>query len=235
MTQLGIIGSGAIGAALARLAVNARIEVTIANSRGPETLDRLTQDLGPLAHAGSVEDAAGYGDLTILAVPLLAYPDLPVDALNGRTIMSTGNYYPYRDGRIAALDNLELTTAQYEQTLLPESRIAKAFNNIVAHHIPLLAHSQPPTALPVASDDSRTMDAAQRLVETLGYDAVDAGPLSQAWRSEPESGAYTPIYAASADGFAQDYLADRGAPLPATRLRELLAGSHRPDVAARQF
>lgn len=168
-------------------------------------------------------------------MPLLAYRDLPVSALRGRTIVSTGNYYPYRDGRITALDTLELTTAQYEQSLLPESLVTKAFNNIVAHHIPLLAHSEPLTALPVASDDARTKDAVQRLVEALGFEAVDAGSLADSWRSEPESGAYTPIYAASAEGFAQDYLADRGSPLPAPRLRELLTASHRPDVAARQF
>lgn len=235
MTQLGIIGSGAIGAALARLAVNAHIEVTIANSRGPETLAELIDELGHLAHAGTVEDAARYGDLTLLAVPLISYPDLPIEALSGRTIVSTGNYYPYRDGRITALDNVELTTAQYEQKLLPESVVTKAFNNIVAHHIPLWAHSQPPTALPVACDDARAKGAVHGLVEALGFEAVDAGSLADSWRFEPESGAYTPIYAASAEGMAQDYLADRGAPLPAARLRELLAASHRPDVAARQF
>ena len=74
-----------------------------------------------------------------------------------------------------------------------------------------------------------------RLVNQLGFDTVDAGTLAESWRFEPESGAYTPIYAADVEGFKENYLDDPGAPVPADRLRELLAASHRPDVAARQF
>ena len=72
-------------------------------------------------------------------------------------------------------------------------------------------------------------------MQLLGFDTVDAGTLADSWRLEPESGAYTGIYAASAEGFVADYLADQGAPLPAERLRDVLAVSHRADVANRQF
>lgn len=234
MRRIGIIGSGAIGTAIARLAVAADYEVVIANSRGPESLAGFVAELGGQARAGDVRAAVEFADVPVLAVPLVAYPDLPADALAGRTILSTGNYYPSRDGRIARLDSLESTTAEYEQSLLPGTQIVKAFNNIVAHHIPLLAHSQPRTALPIAGKDAAKASASV-IVEHLGFDPVDAGSLADSWRFEPESGAYTAIYAASATGFRQDFLADRGTPLPADRLRELLAASHRPDVAARQF
>jgi hypothetical protein len=73
------------------------------------------------------------------------------------------------------------------------------------------------------------------LVSTLGFDPVDAGSLAESWRFEPESGAYTTVYVADLDVFAENYLADAGAPLPADRLREILAASHRPDVASRAF
>lgn len=235
MTRLGIIGSGAIGAAIARLAVGADIEVTIANSRGPGSLGTLIDELGPLAHAGTVQDAAIFGDLVVLAMPLIGYPQLPAESLRSRTILSTANYYPGRDGRVEALDALEMTTAEYEQSLLPGTHIVKAFNNIVAHHIPLLAYSQPRTALPVAGDEPRAKEDVIEVVAALGYDATDAGTLAESWRFEPESGAYTAIYAAGADGFGPDYLADRGAPLSPERLRQLLDASHRPDVAARQY
>jgi predicted dinucleotide-binding enzyme len=171
----------------------------------------------------------------VLAVPLGAYPDLPAAALADRTILSTGNYYPSRDGRIEQLDAIEFTTAEYEQSLLPGTRIVKAFNNIVAHHIPLLARSEPRTALPIAGDDADAKKAVASIVENLGFDTVDAGTLAESWTFEPESGAYTAIYAADATGFREDFLADRGAPLSAERLRGLLAASHRPDVAARRF
>ncbi len=235
MKRIGIIGSGAIGTAIARLALAADYDVLIANSRGPESLSDLIDELGPNAQAGDVRAAADFGDIPVLAVPLTAYPDLPHDAFAGKIILSTGNYYPYREGRIAQLDSLESTTAEYEQALLPNTVIVKAFNNIVAHHIPNLADSAPRTALLIAGDDLEAKARVSTLVDALGFDTVDGGTLADSWRFEPESGAYTRIYAASTEGFAADYLADPGAPVPAGRLREILAASHRPDVAARQF
>lgn len=233
MTGLGIIGGGAIGTAIARLAVANGLDVTITNSRGPASLETLIAELGPRASAATVETTATFGDLTVLAIPLTAYASLPQEALAGRTILSTGNYYPHRDDRIEALDSLELTTAELEQSWLPGTTVVKAFNNIVAHHIPLLAGSAPRTALPVAGDDTTAKRAVRDTVETLGFDTVDAGSLAESWRSEPESGAYTGIYFQGELG--PDYLSDPGAPLPAERLSELLAASTRPDVRARQF
>ncbi|WP_419703530.1 NADPH-dependent F420 reductase [Promicromonospora sp. NFX87] len=238
MTKLGIIGSGAIGAGIARLAVAARHEVVIANSRGPESLAGLVEELGESAGAGEVADAASFGEMVVLAVPLSAYGALPVDALHAKTVLSTGNYYPSRDERIEELDSHALTTAEYEQALLPGTVIVKAFNNILAHHIPALARPAGATdrsGLAVAGDDAGAKQAVGTLVSTLGFDPVDAGSLAESWRFEPESGAYTPVYVADLDVFAENYLADAGAPLPADRLRELLAASHRPDVASRTF
>lgn len=235
MNRMGIIGSGPIGSAIARLAVAAGSEVLLSNSRGPESLTELIDELGPLAQAGTSSEAAVFGEIPVLAVPLGAYRDLPIDALAGKTVLSTGNYYPHRDGRIEQLDELESTTAEYEQSLLPGSVIVKVFNNIIFHHIPALAHSTPRTALPVAGDDAEAKASVSQIVTALGFDPVDAGTLAESWRFEPESGAYTSIYAADSSAFAKNYLDAPGAPLPAHRLGELLASSQRPDVAARQF
>jgi predicted dinucleotide-binding enzyme len=235
MNRIGIIGSGSIGAAVARLAVAAGYDVLIANSRGPESLTDLIDELGPRLQASDTRTAAQFGDIPVLAVPLAAYPNLPVDAFAGKTVLSTGNYYPHRDGRIGQLDSLESTTAEYEQALLPGAVIVKVFNNILFHHIPNLANSHPRTALPVASDDSYAKARVSTIVKSLGFDTVDAGTLAESWRFEPESGAYTPIYAANRDRFTEDYLADPGAPVSAVRLRKLLAASHRPNVKAREF
>lgn len=235
MKRIGIIGSGSIGTALARLAIAAGYEIMIANSRGPESLQGLIAELGPRAHAGEVRDAAEFGEVPILSVPLTAYMNLPEGLFEGKTVLSTGNYYPSRDGRIAVLDTLEMTTAEYEKSLLPGARVVKVFNNIVAHHVPLLANSQPRTALPMAGDDDDAKRRVAEVVTEFGFDTVDAGTLEQSWRFEPESGAYTPIYAASQAGFRQDYLTDRGTPVSAHRVREILAESDRPDVAGRKF
>ncbi|WP_165243608.1 NADPH-dependent F420 reductase [Corynebacterium lizhenjunii] len=235
MEKIGIIGSGSIGEAVARLAVRAGISVTIANSRGPESLQELVQELGHGVHAGTVQEAAGYADVVVLAVPLAAYPSLPIDALRGKLVISTGNYYPHRDGRIAQLDSLEKTTAEYEESLLPGVTIVKAFNNIIFHHIPALAHGEPRTALPLFGDDAAAKEKAARLVQALGFDTVDGGGMDVSWKTEPESGGYTQTYAADKEGFATNYLNDPGRPVSAEELRGVLANSERADVAARQF
>jgi len=238
MTKLGIIGSGAIGAAVARLAVDAGHDVLLSNSRGPESLTALVSELGPHSRAAAAAEAAEFGDIVVLAVPLAAYDALPAEALAGKTVLSTGNYYPSRDGRISDLDSGAMNTAQYEQRFLPGATLAKAFNNIVAHHIPTLARpadAPDRSGLAVAADDTDAKAAVSALVHTLGFDPVDAGTLAESWRFEPESGAYTTMYAADLDVFAANWLDDQGAPLPPARLRDFLAASHRPDVAGREF
>ncbi|EWS80920.1 NADP oxidoreductase [Brachybacterium phenoliresistens] len=238
MTRLGIIGSGSIGAGLASLASAAGHDVRIANSRGPESLAGLVAELGPGVQAATVEEAAAFGDLTILAVPLSAYGSLPIQELSGRTVLSTGNYYPSRDGRIPELDSLDLTTAEYESTVLPGAVIVKAFNNIVAHHIPSLARpaeAQDRSGMAVFGDSTEAKQLVAQVIGDLGFDAVDCGPLAESWRTEPESGAYTLVYAADSEGFSSDYTADPGAPVPADRLRELVAASTRAKVAEREF
>lgn len=233
--RLGVIGSGDIGSGIARLAIAAGYEVVIANSRGPESLADLVEELGPRARAGDARDAVEFGPTPVLAVPLGAYESLPRDAFAGRAVLSTGNYYPHRDGRIARLDSLEVTTAELEQELLPGAVITKAFNNILFHHIPALADSTPRTALPVFGDDERATAAVSAIVDDLGFEPLDAGTLAESWRTEPESGAYTPIYAADPEALAADHLTAVAAPVTVARLRQLLSASQRADVAARRF
>ncbi|UPZ26499.1 NADPH-dependent F420 reductase [Streptomyces sp. LRE541] len=238
MPTLGIIGSGNIGSAVARLAVAADIDVVIANSRGPQSLKDLIEELGPRAIAGTVEEAACAGEATVLSVPLTAYRDLPAGLLTGRTVLDTGNYYPYRDGRIAALDSEAMTTAELEQQLLPGVLLVKAFNNILAHHIPQLARpagAPDRSALPVAGDDRGAKARAADLIGRLGFEAVDAGTLDESWRFEPEAGAYTRIYLADPDVPAERIMQAPAAPLPADKLQEALRTARRVKVAARTF
>ena len=235
MKRIGIIGSGEIGSGIARLAIAAGYEVLIANSRGPASLQALIEELGPQARAGDVREAAEFGEIPVLAIPLGAYPALPEGALAGKTILTTGNYYPGRDGRIPQLDALDLTTAELEQGLLPGTVVVKAFNNIFSHHIPALAASAPRTALAIFGDDEKAKAGISTIVDDLGFEPVDAGTLAESWRTEPESGAYTPIYAADREALARDYLTALGAPVTGRELRQLIARSQRADVAARKF
>ncbi|MEU7838271.1 MULTISPECIES: NADPH-dependent F420 reductase [unclassified Nonomuraea] len=238
MSTLGIIGSGKIGSAVARLAVAADIDVVIANSRGPQSLAALVEELGPRATAGTVEQAARAGEATLLSIPLTAYGSVPAELLQGRTVLDTGNYYPFRDGRIAELDAEKVTTTELAQQLLPGALLVKAFNNILAHHIPQLARptgAPDRSALPIAGDDPGAKARAAQLIERLGFDTVDAGTLSESWRFEPESGAYTQIYLADPDVPVERILQAPAAPLPADKLRAALQASQRVRVAERTF
>src|SRR5215212_4236632 len=99
---IGIIGAGHIGSQIARAAIASGYDVVISNSRGPETLAELMSELGPQARAGTTEDAATTGDPVVVAVPLKAIGDVPAELLIGKTVIDANNYYPRRDGNIAA-------------------------------------------------------------------------------------------------------------------------------------
>ena len=238
MSALGIIGSGNIGAAVARLAVAADIDVVIANSRGPQSLAGLVEELGPRATAGTVEQAARAGEATLLSIPLTAYRSMPAELLRDRTVLDTGNYYPHRDGRIADLDSEKATTTELAQQLLPGALLVKAFNNILAHHIPQLARpagAPDRSALPIAGNDPAAKAQAAQLIDRLGFDTVDTGTLAESWRFEPESGAYTQIYLADPGVPVERMLQAPAAPLPADRLRAALRATQRVKVAERTF
>ena len=130
MATLGVIGSGNIGSALTWLAIEAGIEVVMANSRGPESLADKARALG--FRAGTVDEAARAGDWVVVAIPLGRYLELPVESFAGKVVLDTMNYYPHRDGRIDRLDREVVTTAQLLQDRLPEAHTVKAFSNISA-------------------------------------------------------------------------------------------------------
>jgi len=238
MSTLGIIGSGHIGSAVARLAVGAGMNVVIANSRGPETLQELVTELGPLAQAGTVAEAAERGDAVVLSIPLKAVPDLPAGLLSEALVLDTSNYYPSRDGMISDLRDDTLTTSEMVRNLLGATRYVKAFNNIVAAHIPQLARpagATDRTALPIASDDDAAKAEAAELIGLLGFDTVDAGTLAESWRFEPETPAYGTIYFSDAS-LPQEQLATAGpAPTPAADVQSALDAATRVDITARQF
>lgn len=236
MTTLGIIGSGNIGSAVARLAVAAGMNVVIANSRGPESLQDLVSELGPLARAGTVKEAADNGDAVVLSIPLKAVQDLPEGLLRGKLVLDTSNYYPSRDGRITELDESAVTTSELVQTLLPGAHTVKAFNNITAAHIPALARhsgSGSRTALPVASDFPEAKNRAAAIIDQLGFDTVDAGALAESWTFEPETPAYGRVYFEDPAAPAAQLMDAQPGPAPAEQVASALAAAARVNVAER--
>jgi 8-hydroxy-5-deazaflavin:NADPH oxidoreductase len=222
MTTVGIIGSGMIGGTVARLSVAAGYHVVVSNSRGPETLAELAAELGPLATAGTAGQAAEAGDLVLVSVPVKAFGDLPVKPLDGKPVMDTGNYYPRRDGHLAELDTGALTSSGLLQRDLPGAQVVKVFNNIYFRHLASLARphgAQDRSALPIAGDDAAAKAAVTAFLDSIGYDAVDAGSLADSWHQEPG----TPVYGTPYGPFTDE----AGTVAPAARIHADLVGAHR--------
>ncbi|GAA1534789.1 putative dinucleotide-binding enzyme [Microbacterium ginsengiterrae] len=193
MTTFGIIGAGHIGSQVARAAVAHGHEVVIANSRGPETLRDLVEELGPRARAATAEEAGAAGDVVVVSVPLHALSKVPVEPLAGKIVLDTNNYYFERDGHIEALDKGETTTSQLLQEHLPASKVAKAFNHITWSDITTdgtPAGTPNRRALATSSDFSEAAAFVTAFYDEIGFDTVDVGPLSESWRVERDRPAY---------------------------------------------
>ncbi len=195
MTTIGFIGSGRIGSQVARLAVASGHDVVVSNSRGPDTLGALVEELGPKARAGTVTDAAESGEIVVVSIPLGQYKSVPVEPLARKTVIDTNNYYPQRDGQIPELDQETATSTELLQRHLPTSKVVKVFNHIYAAE--LTTHGQPRgaanrRALVIAGDDPIAKAVVSDLLDQFGFDSVDAGMAKDSWRIQPGTPAYGP-------------------------------------------
>jgi len=181
--KIGIIGAGFVGRAVAKQAIKAGHQVMLSNSRGPQTLFSLKPMIG--CETGTATEAAIFGEIVVIAVPLTAIGQLPVAELAGKAVIDAVNYYPERDGQVAELDQQTTTTSEYLAGFLPQSKITKAFNAIQMTDLEtdgLPAGDPERRALPLAGDDKATKQIIISLYDAFGFDAVDAGALSEGWR-----------------------------------------------------
>jgi predicted dinucleotide-binding enzyme len=190
--KIGIIGAGNIGATLARKLVQAGHAVRIANSRGPETLRSLAEEIG--AQAVSVRDAAQGVNVLILSMPLAGLPslrDISATWPDDVVVADTSNYYPVRDGHIAAIDDGQVESLWVSELI--GRPVIKAWNNILAVSLAdrgLPRGAERRIALPVAGEDPAAKEMVMSLVEDSGFDAIDGGPLAESWRQQPITRAY---------------------------------------------
>ncbi|RAI03489.1 oxidoreductase [Acuticoccus sediminis] len=239
MTQtIGMIGAGLVGKAVARLAVSAGYHVVVSNTRGPESLAELARELGPLARAGTVEEAIAAGDIVILSLPLASFANLPANAFAGKVVLDQTNYYPGMGGfHRADLDSGELTSSELMQRQLSGARLVKGLHNLSWLHIASNARpegSPERTTLPIAGDDNAAKGAVTRFIETIGYDVIDAGALAESWRIEPGTPIYFWRYAphvpegVSGDEAKRIYQ-QPGRPVSKDEARTLIADATRPS------
>jgi predicted dinucleotide-binding enzyme len=188
--KIGILGTGATGSALAKLAADHKHEVMV-SSRHPERLKNLAAAIS--CRVGTLAQAAGFAEIAILAVPLAARDDIPADRLAGKVVIDAMNYYPERDGQIPALDSRTLTTSELVSAGLPEARLVKAFNAILACDLAEGSRPSVPSgrrALPIAGDDGPAKHLVAALHDAFGFEVVDTGALALSWRFERAKPAY---------------------------------------------
>lgn len=192
--RIGIIGPGNIGGTLARHFTKLGHQVSIANSKGPESLTDLANEIG--AKAVSVVDAAKAGEVIIISIPTKAVVDLPkglfVNVSSDVIVVDTANYHPeLRDGHIDAIDRGMLDSQWVAHQI--GRPVIKAFNHILAKSlfekgVPKGAPGR--IALSVAGDSLDGKATVLHLVDDLGFDPVDGGNLDNSWRQQTGAPAY---------------------------------------------
>ena len=189
--NIGIIGSGNIGGTAAKLFAAAGHRVAVSNSRGPETLGDLVEEIGPNAHAATVEEAAEFGEVVMEAIPFGLYGELPADRLSGKVFITASNYYPGRDGEV---DHGGLASSELVARHLSGARVVKAFNTIYYERLRDNGRPEAPPgereSIFVAGDDEGAKEIVSRLVEEIGFAPVDTGALAESRKQEPGSPVY---------------------------------------------
>src|SRR6478609_8846685 len=179
--KIGVIGAGRIGGTLAARLVTAGHEVAISNSRGPETLKGAIDGALPM----TVADAARFGEIIVVSIPFGRYREVPADTVGGKIVIDTTNYYLERDGRFAELDDGSATSSELLQAHLPDARVVKAFNAISWTNLRDAgrpAGDPDRLGIPLSGDDERAKRTVAELIDEIGFDPVDAGPLAQGGR-----------------------------------------------------
>jgi len=192
--RIGVIGAGKIGSTVAKLWVQAGHDILI-SSRHPEELKPLVKSLGSRASAGTSAEAAAFGEVVMLTVPLNVVPDLARDlgkTLAGKIVLDTGNAYPHRDGDLARIASEHPNgSAGWAAAMFPESRWVKAFNTVYFKTLETEARRDGDrVGIPLASDDSGALRVASTLVSDAGFDPVVVGSLARGKEFEPS----TPVY-----------------------------------------
>jgi predicted dinucleotide-binding enzyme len=217
--KIGIIGAGRVGHALGVRFAGAAHEVMLSNSRGPETLDNVVASIEGDVRAGTVEEAARFGDLAAVAIPTQAIRALPPEPFAGKVVIDANNYYPEPDWRLPELDGDEVTSSELLASLLPGATVVKAFNTIYSGRLLEDGHPELPAderlAIPIAGDGSGAKRTVSDLIDQIGFTAVDAGTLAETRRQQPGA----PLYLEYAEARRQGVL------LTPRRLRELLVES----------
>jgi 8-hydroxy-5-deazaflavin:NADPH oxidoreductase len=210
--RLGIVGAGKLGTTLARAAVAAGYDVAISGSGLADDISLTVDVLAPGARAVTTDEVVRHADTIVLAVPTHRFRELPRDLFAGKILVDATNYWQPIDG-----DDPELTTAADGTSMIVQerfqsARVVKSLNQLGYHQ--LEEQTRPKgapdrIAIAAAGDDAAAVNAVMRLVDRLGFDPVDAGPLKNGLALEPDGSPIATTY--TADQLAR-LISPRGEP-----------------------
>jgi 8-hydroxy-5-deazaflavin:NADPH oxidoreductase len=189
--RIGIIGTGMIGGSLAGLWVQHGHEVHLANSRGPQSLTSLTDQLGERAIAATVDEAARDSEVIVVSIPFGRLSQLPREPFADRIVIDTCNYNPRRDGHFPELASGQTTSTEVLAAHLKGAQVVKAFNTIYFQTLRQDGRPGVPEderlAIPIAGDDPGPKAIVEELIREIGFAPVDFGTLTQSYRQQPGS------------------------------------------------
>jgi predicted dinucleotide-binding enzyme len=183
--RIGIVGAGMIGSTVGKLWIDAGHEVRFA-SRHPKELQSLVAKLGKRASAGTPAEAAAFGEIVMITVPLVALRELSrtlAPALAGKVVIDTSN--AYGDAAREAAQHPR-GSAGWAEEMFPKARWVKGFNTVYYKTLEKDAHrSGDKVGIPLAGDDPKAVEIVAQLVRDAGFDPVPAGPLARGKEFEP--------------------------------------------------
>jgi predicted dinucleotide-binding enzyme len=195
--RLGIVGAGRVGTTIGRAAIAAGYDVTISGSGPAERIALIVEVLAPGARAVSTDEVVRHADLIILAVPMHRFRELPHDLFAGKILIDAMNYWEEIDGADPELATAPGGTSVVVQEWFPSARVVKSLNHITYYKFDAgrRPHGAPGRiAIAAAGYDRAAVAAVMQLIDRLGFDAVDAGPLEAGLALEPDGQVFGASY-----------------------------------------
>jgi len=194
--RIGVVGAGKLGLALARAALAAGYEVAVSGSRDAGRIALQVDVLAPGATALTTAEVVAFADVVVLALPMHRFRELPADLLDGKVVVDAMNYWPDTDGDDPVLAAAPAGTSAVVQAHFPGARLVKSLNQLGYHDVdeyPRERGASDRIAVAAAGDDRRAVRTVMAVVDRLGFDAVDAGPLARGRLLEPDGSPYADI------------------------------------------
>jgi predicted dinucleotide-binding enzyme len=181
LPRIAVLGAGHTGPVIARVAIDAGYQVSIAASGDPEKIELITKVLAPGAEPLWAADAVKDADIVVLAIPLHKFAAFDPSLVAGKLVVDTMNYWPSIDGRQEMFEDRQYGSSEIVAHRLAGSTIVKTLNHIGYHDLEderRLVGSPERRALGVAGDALDAVDVVADVIERIGYDTVRLDSLS---------------------------------------------------------